>query len=407
MVKNHHPIRINRIISYAKDVALQRITNISVPFNKEDLYKIVHGAVSTKICSILKVPMAQIAITAIESINNGMEIDIKNNIKIEKIIGDLRDTKCLDGLMFMKDIFHPAMRTSIENPKVLLIDFPLEYKKGESATKLSLLNKDDFTKLLEGEENQIRRAVDQIVSLNPDIVVTEKGISDIALGLFASKNITALRRFKKIDAARLARLSGGTTVSRPEDLQTRHLGSVGQFNYEFINNDWYCIFHKVKNPKAVTVVISGPSKDINAELERNLFDALKVAKNVMINPKLVPGGGASEYAVIAGLREAFADKDVVHKKVCNLICRALQSIPSILAKNLGADNVLELLQKLENEHLNGNSYMGINGVTGDICDVRSIIMDPIQVKEQCYKSAFDIVIQLLRVDGIVECKTKQ
>ena len=33
------------------------------------------------------------------------------------------------------------------------------------------------------------------------------------------------------------------------------------------------------------------------EVERNLQDAMQVARNVMVNPKLLPGGGAVEMAV--------------------------------------------------------------------------------------------------------------
>jgi T-complex protein 1 subunit gamma len=34
--------------------------------------------------------------------------------------------------MINKDIVHPAMRREIRNPRILLLDCPLEYKKGES-----------------------------------------------------------------------------------------------------------------------------------------------------------------------------------------------------------------------------------------------------------------------------------
>ena len=39
------------------------------------------------------------------------------------------------------------------------------------------------------------------------------------------------------------------------------------------------------------------------ELERNLQDALHVARNIIINPKLVPGGGAVEMEVSHRLLE--------------------------------------------------------------------------------------------------------
>lgn len=33
--------------------------------------------------------------------------------------------------MFNKDVTHSKMRRRIENPRILLLDCPLEYKKGE------------------------------------------------------------------------------------------------------------------------------------------------------------------------------------------------------------------------------------------------------------------------------------
>jgi T-complex protein 1 subunit gamma len=62
-----------------------------------------------------------------------MSIDIKRYAKVEKIPGGALDECCvLDGVMVNKDIVHPNMRRSIKNPRIILLDCPLEYKKGES-----------------------------------------------------------------------------------------------------------------------------------------------------------------------------------------------------------------------------------------------------------------------------------
>jgi T-complex protein 1 subunit gamma len=58
-----------------------------------------------------------------------------------------------------------------------------------------------------------------------------------------------------------------------------------------------------KDPKACTILLRGASKDVLNEIERNLQDALGVARNVMLNPKLVPGGGAIEMELSARLLE--------------------------------------------------------------------------------------------------------
>lgn len=52
-----------------------------------------------------------------------------------------------------------------------------------------------------------------------------------------------------------------------------------------------------EDPKACTILLRGASKDVLNEVERNLQDAMNVTRNVLLEPKLVPGGGASEMAL--------------------------------------------------------------------------------------------------------------
>ena len=56
-------------------------------------------------------------------------------------------------------------------------------------------------------------------------------------------------------------------------------------------------------PKACTILLRGASKDVLNEIERNLQDAMGVVRNVMLNPKLVPGGGAAEMELSCRLLE--------------------------------------------------------------------------------------------------------
>ena len=40
--------------------------------------------------------------------------------------------------MVNKDVTHPKMRRKIMNPRIVLLDCPLEYKKAESQTSLEI-----------------------------------------------------------------------------------------------------------------------------------------------------------------------------------------------------------------------------------------------------------------------------
>ncbi|XP_063853127.1 splicing factor 3A subunit 2-like [Scylla paramamosain] len=70
-----------------------------------------------------------------------------------------------------------------------------------------------------------------------------------------------------------------------------------------IGDEYFTFITKCQDPKACTVLLRGPSKDILNEVERNLQDALGVARNLALEPRLVPGGGAVDIAVSNSLQQ--------------------------------------------------------------------------------------------------------
>jgi len=88
----------------------------------------------------------------------------------------LEECVVLDGVMLNKDIVHPKMRREIKNPRVLLLDCNLEYKKGESQTNMEMTKDTDMTDALQQEINEIAQMCNYIMKHKPDVVVTEKGV---------------------------------------------------------------------------------------------------------------------------------------------------------------------------------------------------------------------------------------
>lgn len=53
--------------------------------------------------------------------------------------------RVLDGVMFQKDVVAPGrMRRKIQNPRILLMDCPIEYKKGENQTNVEITKEEDW-----------------------------------------------------------------------------------------------------------------------------------------------------------------------------------------------------------------------------------------------------------------------
>ncbi len=68
--------------------------------------------------------------------------------------------------------------------------------------------------LLKLEEEYIERQCQEIVKHKPDLVVTEKGLSDLAMHFLTKAGISAIRRLRKTDNNRIARATGATIVHR-------------------------------------------------------------------------------------------------------------------------------------------------------------------------------------------------
>ena len=147
------------------------------------MVELISSSIGTKFVSRWSDLMCKLALQAVRTVtfevgSGRKEIDIKRYARVEKIPGgEIEDSVVLDGVMLNKDITHPKMRRRIENPRVILLDCPLEYKKGESQTNIEISKEDDWNRILQIEEEQIKAMCDSIVALKPDLVITEKGVS--------------------------------------------------------------------------------------------------------------------------------------------------------------------------------------------------------------------------------------
>ena len=378
------------------------------------MQKIVSSCIGTKFSSKWGNLIVDLAVKAVKTVyrkeGEFVEIDVKRYAKVEKIPGGLlEECEVLSGVMFNKDVTHPGMRRVIKNPRVVLLDCPLEYKKGESMTNMEFTKEDDFKKALMMEEEEIRKMCEDILRVKPDVVITEKGVSDTAQHfLLKYGNCTVIRRIRKTDNNRVARVTGATIANRPEELQESDVGTeCGLFEIKKIGDDYFTFMTECKSPKACTILLRGASKDVLNEIERNLHDALGVTRNVMLNPKLVPGGGAVEMELACRLQEYSNTVEGVQQWPFKALASAIEVIPRTLAQNCGAD-VVRTMTELRARHASGTAaadgglYQGIDGNIGKIVDMRTAnIWDPISVKLQTFKTSIEAACMLLRIDDIV------
>uniref|UniRef100_A0A8C7QDU3 T-complex protein 1 subunit gamma n=1 Tax=Oncorhynchus mykiss TaxID=8022 RepID=A0A8C7QDU3_ONCMY len=323
--------------------------------------------------------------------------------------GIIEDSCVLRGVMVNKDVTHPRMRRMIKDPRIILLDCSLEYKKGESQTDIEITREEDFARILQMEEEYIQQTCEDIIRLKPDLIFTEKGISDLAQHYLMKANITAIRRVRKTDNNRIARACGARIASRTDELREEDVGlGAGLFEIKKIGDEYFTFVTECKDPKACTILLRGASKEILAEVERNLQDAMQVTRNVLLEPSLLPGGGATEMAVSQWLMERSKAITGVEQWPYRALAQALEVIPRTLIQNCGASTI-RVLTALRAKHTQEDSVSwGVNGETGTLADMTVLgIWEPLAVKAQTYKTAVETAILLLRIDDIVSGHKKK
>ncbi|CAG8611345.1 1085_t:CDS:2 [Cetraspora pellucida] len=414
--RNVHPIVIISAFKKALEDSIKIIDEISKPVNIEDqveMLNLIKTSIGTKFASKWSDLMCKLALDAVRTVareeDGKREVDIKRYARVEKVPGgEIEESKVLDGIMLNKDVTHASMRRRIENPRIVLLDCPLEYKKGESQTAAEITDENHWSRLLQIEEEQIKEMCDRIMSIKPDLVFTEKGISDLAQHYLLKANISAIRRVRKTDNNRIARAVGATIVNQLDELKEEDVGTdCGLFVIDKIGDEYFTFLTKCKNPKACTILLRGPSKDILNEVERNLQDAMCVARNVFFNPLLAPGGGATEMAISVRLSENSKTLEGVEQWPYKSVADALEVIPRTLIQNCGG-NAIKVLTQLRAKHATENHTWGIDGLAGTIVDMNEYgIWEPNAVKVQTIKTAIESACLLLRVDDIVSGVSKK
>merc|ERR1712110_1328868 len=380
--------------------------------DEKAMIKVIQSCIGTKFISRWADLACQIALRAVQTVvmEQDGEIDTKRYAKVEKIPGGtIEESRVLNGVMFNKDVTHPKMKRRLVNPRIMLLDCNLEYKKGESQTNIEIMKEDDFSKILEMEEAYIKKISDEIIKFKPDLVITEKGVSDLAQHFLSKADITVIRRLRKSDNLRVARAVGATIVNRTDEITEDDIGTgAGLFEVRKIGDEYFSFIEDCKDPKACTILLRGASKDILNEVERNLQDALHVARNIQLSPRLVYGGGAVEMEVSHLLIEKGKSMSGVLQWPYRALANALEVIPRTLANNCGTNPIRTLTQLKAKHATEGNSSWGVNGLTGKVEDMKQVgVLEPLAVKLQTYKTAIETAILLLRIDDIVSGSKKR
>ena len=408
--KNIHPTIIVSGFKKAMEEAVKYIKEIAVPIDPEDeeaLKKVAMTALTSKAVHGAREYLASLAVKAIKQIaekrGDQWYIDLDNVQIIKKHGGSLLDTMLVAGVVLDKEVVHPGMPKRVEKAKIALLDSPLEIEKPEIDAEIRISDPSQIRKFLAEEEEILSKMVDKISNIGANVVICQKGIDDVAQHFLAKKKILAVRRVKRSDMEKLARATGGRIVTSIRDLTPEDLGYAGLVEERRVGNDKMVFIEDCKNPKSVTILLRGANDMLLDEVERSINDSLHALRNVLREPKIVPGGGAAEIELAIRLKEYAETITGKEQLAVQAFAEALEEIPMILAETAGLD-ALDTLAELVKKHKDEKKiYAGIDVINGKVVDDMTNIgvLEPAIVKKQILKSATEAASAILKIDDVI------
>ena len=405
------PITIIRGYEIALGLALDELGKIKKKENndnKEIMRQLVTSCLAGKAITSLvpeETPIIDLIVDAVCSIANlhRGQIDV-DDIKIEEKAGNTNTIQLIRGTVIDKTIDNSAMPRSIDNAKILLLNEPLEMMRTKTDEQIQINSPEQMSLFLNQEKIDILMRIKKIISSGANVVISRKGINDIAQEYLAKNGIISIRRAKMNDLLWLEKSTGAKICKSLEDISGDELGSAKKVYEKNIGGDKMLFVEDCRNAKSVTLLLRCNSKRYLDELHRDALNAIYVLRNFIENPFVVRGGGSTEAIIATKLREQSVSIEGREQLVVEKFADALEEIPITLARNVGMDaldTLTQLRAKYANCPKNTLKWYGIDSEKRKVSEIPpGGVIENLVVKQQFIRTGVEVTNMILNVNDI-------
>jgi len=409
LTQNIHPTIIVQGYRKAVEKAVEALAKLAITVDIDDratLKKVSMTSMGSKAVGNARDHLSDITIDAVKLIaeKRGEKTiaDIDNIQRVKKEGKSLYDTELIRGIIIDKEIVHAGMPKRIEKAKIALIDSPLEVEKTEFSAEIRIKDPTQMQAFLDKETTMLKDMVEKVKASGATVLFCQKGIDDLAQHFLSKEGIITARRVKQSDMEKLARATGGTVITKLDDLQSEDLGDAGIVEERKVGDDKMIFVEKCKEPRSVAILIRAGLERMVDEADRAMNDALSVVADVVEDNKIVAGGGATESEIAKVLRSYATKVGGREQLAIEAFAESLEIVPKTLAENAGLESI-DILVGLRAAHEKKNGHlMGVDVFKGKIVNsYEDGVVEPLKVKEQAMKSATEVASMILRIDDVI------
>lgn len=328
----------------------------------------------------------------------------------------VKDSYLLNGYALNTGRAAQGMLMKVAPARVACLDFNLQKTKMQLGVQVLVTDPRELDKIRQREADMTKERIEKLLKAGANVVLTTKGIDDMALKYFVEAGAIAVRRVRKEDMRHVAKATGATLVSTFADMEGEEtfepsfLGYADEVVEERIADDDVILIKGTKNTSAVSLVLRGANDYMLDEMERALHDALSIVKRTLESNTVVAGGGAVESALSVYLEYLATTLGSREQLAIAEFAESLLIIPKVLAVNAAKD-ATELVAKLRAYHHTAQtkadkkqlSSMGLDLLKGTVRNnLEAGVIEPAMSKVKIIQFATEAAITILRIDDMIK-----
>lgn len=406
-----HPTTLTRGYHMAGNRALERLHEVAISVDQRDsnrLQEVARTAITGKWDDPDAAYLADLAVQAVQNVERDGEVE-RRKITRHAVAGTgPRQSEVIDGLVIDMDSSSTSVVSPeetfprrIENATIALIDAQLTIETATGLGTVSFDGPEQHEAVLKYEDRIYETYVETIADTGADVVFCQKQIDEPVRYLLAREGILAVERTRKDELLKLGRATGATHVASVNHLTDADTGYAGLVERRTVGGQELAVVTDCRDPEQVSILLRGGTAHVNDEMKRILDDCLDALALVVETREVVPGGGATEFALAEDLREFAQGVDGREQLAIEAFADALEAIPRTLAENAGMDPI-DSLVALRNRRAEGERTPGLDIHRGDVRDVTAEgVLEPLATKRRAITTAQESATILIRIDDVI------
>lgn len=278
-----------------------------------------------------------------------------DNIRVVKIMGgSLEQSRVVKGMVFAKEPNGTVKKA--KSAKVGVFACPIDISVTETKGTVLLHNAKEMMDFTKGEETQLEAAIKELHDVGIRVVVAGSTVGDLAMHYLNRYDILVIKILSKFELRRICRVVGATPLARLGAPMPDEMGSIDVVETLEIGGDRVTVFRQENEAtRTATLVLRGATQNHLDDVERAVDDGVNVVKAITKDPRLVPGAGATELALVERIQAVAEKTPGLPQYSIKKFGEAFEVVPRTLAESAGLD-ATEVLSRLYAAHSKKDSW---------------------------------------------------